>query len=115
MGLEGLLESRGDYRSGAMVDIYGNPGKQNAQQRSQKWLPFLTEVSEEGAAVVAARMGIGRSMGPSRHQARPTRSTGGSKLAGPWALAHVTPRPATVSEKPKTASHSCHAYLKCLY
>ena len=39
-----------------------------------------------------------------RHQARPTRSMGGSKPGRPWPLVHVTPRPATVSERPKTAS-----------
>jgi hypothetical protein len=55
-----------------VVDIYGSSGKQNGQQRSQKWLPSARRVTEGkgewGVAAAAARMDIGRSMGPgTRH------------------------------------------------
>ncbi|KAJ5956325.1 hypothetical protein N7501_010604 [Penicillium viridicatum] len=66
-----------------VVDIYGNSEKQNGQRRSQKWLPSARRVTEGergwGPAAAAARMDIGRSMGPGTHQGQRTRGTGGSK------------------------------------
>lgn len=90
------------------------PGKQNGQQRSQKWLPSARRVTEgeRGGHCGGCGTNGDRSIHGSRHQVRPTRSTGGSKQGRPWALTHVTPRPATVSQRPFLASHSpCHAYL----
>lgn len=58
-----------------MVDIYGNSGKQNGQRRSQKWLPSARRVTEGergwGPAAAAARMDIGRSMGPDTRHGEP--------------------------------------------
>ena len=100
---------------GAMVvDIYASPGKQNGQQRRQKWLPSTRRVTEGergwccGGCITSGYWSIN---GP-RHQARPTRSTGGSKPGRPWPLAHVTPRPPTVSERPKTASKAAVSGLQ---
>lgn len=99
---------REDGRSEAIVvDIYGKSAEQNDQQRSQKRRPSARRVTGgEGGwdtAAAAARMDIGRSMGPgTRHDQReaPVAVNG----CRPWALAHMMPRPPTVSERLKMAS-----------
>ena len=78
-GWRSCWRAREDCRLGAMVvDIYASPGKQNGQQRRQKWLPSTRRVTEGergwGAAAAASRVDIGRSMGPGtrhgQHEAR---------------------------------------------
>ncbi|KAJ5588697.1 hypothetical protein N7537_011375 [Penicillium hordei] len=58
-----------------VVDIYGNSGKQNGEQRSHFWLPSARRVTEGGRGwgpvAAAARMDIGRSMGPGTRHGQP--------------------------------------------